>query len=192
MKDKEHADTTSGTRFAAEDATPVAAPPVAIVPDKLLDAGEVVILAIKPSFWFVLLNSFPAVAAAGGVALFCYVLAKLGVAWMSPKVVLTLCGTVALAKVMASCVQWAGRLYVLTNVRIIRLRGVLRADVFQCPLRQIAETGLTASLPEKVLAVGSLWFHVPDSKAQETAWLHIAQPNEVHEVVREAIRRAGR
>ena len=77
-------------------------------------------------------------------------------------------------------------------MRIIRLRGVLRADVFQCPLRRIAETNLAASLGERVFSVGSLWFNVPDSKAQETAWLHIAQPNEVHEVVREAIRRAGR
>lgn len=178
---------------AAEDAAPTApAPPVAMVPDKLLDAGEVVILAIKPSVWFVLLNSFPAVAAAGGVALFGYVLGKLGVAWMSPKVVVTACATLALAKVLASCFQWAGRLYVLTNVRIMRVRGVFRADVFQCPLKQITATHLSASLPEKVFAVGSLWFEVQDSTAQETAWLHIAQPNDVHEIVREAIRRAGR
>ncbi len=186
------ADSKSVPMGSAEEAAPAAATPVTMVPDKLLDAGEVVILAIKPSFWFVLLNSFPAVAAAGGVAMFCYALSRLGVAWMSPKVVLPLCAAVALVKVMASCVQWAGRLYVLTNVRIIRLRGVLRADVFQCPLRRIAETNLAASLGERVFSVGSLWFNVPDSKAQETAWLHIAQPNEVHEVVREAIRRAGR
>jgi hypothetical protein len=178
--------------MSAEDAAPAAAPPAAIVPDKLLDAGEVVILAIKPSFWFVLLNSFPALAATAGVALLArYVFAKLGVEWMTPKVVLTICAVIALAKVLASCIQWAGRLYILTNVRIMRVRGVLRADVFQCPLKQIAATHLAASLPEKVFAVGSLWFEVKDSTTQETAWLHIAQPNEIREIVREAIRRAG-
>lgn len=178
--------------MSAEEAAPAAAaPPATIVPDKLLDAGEVVILAIKPSFWFVLLNSFPALAAAAGVALVGYVFAKLGVEWMTPKVVLTICAAIALAKVLASCIQWAGRLYILTNVRIMRVRGVLRADVFQCPLRQITATRLVATLPEKVLAVGSLCFEVRDNTTQETAWLHIAQPAEIHEIVREAIRRAG-
>ena len=177
--------------MSAEDAAPAAAPPATIVPDKLLDAGEVVILAIKPSFWFVLLNSFPALAAAAGVAMVGYVFAKLGVEWMTPKVVLTICAAIALAKVLASCIQWAGRLYILTNVRIMRVRGVLRADVFQCPLKQIAATHLAASLPEKVFAVGSLWFEVKDSTTQETAWLNIAQPTEIHEIVRETIRRAG-
>ena len=177
--------------MSAEEAAPVA-PPVAIVPEKLLDAGEVVILAIKPSFWFVLLSSFPAVAAAAGVALTALVVHRLWADWISLNVVFLLCAAVALTKVMASCIQWAGRLYVLTNVRIMRVRGVLRADVFQCPLKQIRDLSLSASMGEKLLSVGSLWFQVQDSVAAETAWLHIAQPNEVHEIVREAIGRAGR
>jgi hypothetical protein len=173
----------------AKDTAPAAAAG-AIVPEKLLDEGEVVILAIKPSVWYVLLNSFPAVAAASAIALAGYAAGSVFDIDLAPKVVLLLCAAMALAKVLVSCVQWAGRLYVLTNVRIMRVRGVLRLDVFQCPLKGIKELNLSASVPERMLSVGSLWFHVEGSQAEETAWLHIAQPHEVHEIVSDAIKRA--
>ena len=175
----------------AKDAAP-AAPAAAIVPDKLLDAGEVVILAIKPSIWFVLLNSLPAVAAMAAIALAGYAVGIFYAINVAPKVLVTLCATVSLAHLLVSCFQWTGRLYVLTNVRIMRVRGVLRADVFQCPLKQIRSLSLAASVGERALAVGSLWFDVEGTQARETAWLHVAQPNEVHEIVREAIGRARR
>lgn len=169
-----------------------AAPPATIVPDKLLDAGEVVILAVKPSFWFVLIASAPALSAALGVAMLAYALQNLGVEWVSTKVVVLICSAVALAKIMASCVQWAGRLYVLTNVRLMRIRGVLRADIFQCPLKQVRRFSMVASPAERVLGVASIWFEVEGSTAPETAWLHLAQPSEVHQVLSETINRAGR
>ena len=44
--------------------TTVAAPGLTIVPARLLEGGEIVILAVKPSGWFCLLTSLPVLSVA--------------------------------------------------------------------------------------------------------------------------------
>ena len=173
----------------AKDAAPPV-PPAAIVPDKLLDAGEVVILAIKPSVWFVLIDSLPAIAAAVAAAGIAYVLRDY--LNLGRSLILTLFAALVLLRLLAAAIQWAGRLYILTNVRMMRIRGVWRADVFQCPLKQIKSLNLSTTVGERLLAVGTLFFEIENSPASETAWLHIAQPTEVHDIVRDTINRARR
>jgi uncharacterized membrane protein YdbT with pleckstrin-like domain len=83
-----------------------------------------------------------------------------------------------------------GRLYVLTNYRIMRVRGVLRVDAFQCPLRRIRGTVLTATFTERMLGLGSLFFEVADEQPAAAAWTYISRPAEIQETVNQAIRRS--
>ena len=41
-------------------------------------------------------------------------------------------------RVMGAVLQWMGRLYVLTDQRIIRLAGVFISDLYDCPLRKVS------------------------------------------------------
>ena len=112
--------------------------PVDLVPAHLLDRDEIVILAVKPSLWFVLFVSARWLALAGVVI----VLAAL---FDQPFMLDTLTlveGALALAaaRVGIALLQWASRLYVLTNRRVIRVRGILRVDVFECQLSRIQNT----------------------------------------------------
>src|SRR3989304_3816056 len=122
--------------------------PVDLVPAHLLDRDEIVILAVKPSLWFVLFVSARWLALAGVVI----VLAAL---FDEPFMLDTLTlveGALALAaaRVGIALLQWASRLYVLTNRRVIRVRGILRVDVFECQLSRIQNTFLILNWYERV------------------------------------------
>ena len=161
------------------------------VPDKLLDEGEVVLLAIKPSGWFVLLVSYPVLVAAALVAAGAYLAGGLFDSARSQQVVLMLAVAAGCLRVMFACFQWVGRLYVLTNKRVMRIRGVMRVDVFTCPLKQIGKVLPSATLLERLLRVGTLQFDISDSNRPQARWLHVARPAEVYETLLDALRRAG-
>jgi hypothetical protein len=85
--------------------------------------------------------------------------------------------------------QWVSRVYVLTNRRIMRIRGVFRASVFACPLVKVINTGVTTGPHERLTRLGSIWFNTGSDPSAGT-WHHVARPEEVHAQVRRAIERA--
>ena len=161
-----------------------------VVPEKLLHEGEIVILAIKPSLWYVLLTSWPAVVLAAAIGAGGY-LAHVGLSVnIYPEIILLLCAAMALTQLLIASCQWVGRLYILTNLRVLRVRGVFKPDVFHCPLRHIQEAAVLAGRTERLLSVGTLYFRTEPPVADEPGWLFVNQPNQVLEIVQEAIRRA--
>lgn len=161
------------------------------MPEKLLNEGEIVILALKPSLWFIFLVSWPATALVASLVAVAYIGEHSLGLHIPPHLVMVVCTCLLVIQLLAACMQWVGRLYVLTNVRILRVRGVLRVDIFQCPLKQVHDVLLTATTGERFLTVGSLHFKT-DCPAEEAGWMHISKPNEVCEVVKDALRRVPR
>jgi len=177
---------------SAESATP-AAGAKAGVPQQLLNEGEVVILAIKPSVWFVILNAWPAIAVAAAVMALGYVflpMFDLGLDYPR-RTLAMLCVAAVLMQLFISSCQWTGRLYVLTNVRVLRVRGVFRVDVFQCPLRNVRQATLAGTRLERLCGVGTIVFDV-ETPTEEPCWFHVARPGEVNDMVQEALRKARR
>ncbi len=172
------------------DSPTVAAPGLTVVPARLLDGGEVVILAVKPSGWFCLLTSLPVLTMA---VVFVVVAGLAGPSLPGPlsagAIVLFWVGVSAL-RLAVACVQWVGRLYVLTNRRILRVSGAFHQEVSQCLLRYVARAVVSASVTERLLGVGSLSFESSDPATRQVPWAHISNPLEVQQIVNEAISRA--
>jgi len=162
-----------------------------LVPHALLEDGEVVLLATKPSGWFVLLVSWRVVVLTGLAAVI-LILAEpvLHAPAASRQAVILLCVAVCCLRVILGCFQWLGRLYVLTNKRILRIKGVMRAEVFACPLRRIRRVLPGATVPERLLGVGSLYFQTGEQAGADGAWIHLARPLSIRDLIEQAIRRA--
>jgi len=172
-------------------AEPVEASAVPVVlPEKLLQDGEVIILAIKPSMWFVLLRSLPVVVV-GAIAMAASILAGQVLSIRFPQAtVVVLSMAVVCVRIVVAAFQWAARLYVLTNLRVMRIRGLDGTDVAGCLLKQIRAAQVQTEYPERLLGVGTLAFQTDEKLPADASWLHLARPLEVKQVVDEAIRRA--
>jgi hypothetical protein len=160
-----------------------------LVPAHLLDGGEIVIFAIKPSLWFVVFSSVRWLAAMIIVALLA---GWAGNAFPQINGVLILQAAVLLAaaRLVVGMMQWVSRLYVLTNRRIMRLTGIFHVDIFECPLTQIERTALSVEWYERLTGTGSILFATTPAGAVEVSWNHVDGPTELHERVRSAIHRA--
>ncbi len=159
-----------------------------VLPTHLLDGGEIVVFAIKPSLWFIpLVSRWWCVAAALVVAA-----TRLGPLSGMELPLIKLGLALALCRLTWATLQWSGRLYVLTNRRVMLIRGVFNVELFECPLVRIQNTWMTLTLVERLLRLGSI--HM-STAAGATAggvatWRTVARPLELHEKLRTAVERA--
>jgi hypothetical protein len=173
-------------------AGPGAIAAVELVPAELLDGGEIIIFAVKPSLWFVALKS--------SRWLLGMLLTVLLVHWVGETAVgipeatiIRVAVAVAGVRVGLALLQWVSRLYILTNRRIMRLTGIFNIDLFECQLTRIQSTVLTIAWYERVFGVGTISFATAGAGGGiEASWTHVNQPLELHERVRAAIHRAQR
>lgn len=161
----------------------------ALLPGQLLQPGEIIILLIKPSLWFVLLGALGqlvtfAVLTAGGLWL-----SNLGLLKVArTDILLVGMGLVGL-RLLWQFLEWISRVYVLTDRRVIRIKGVLRVHVFETQLKQIQHTSLYLSVRERVFALGSVVFATAGTGAIEAVWEMVANPLEVHQKVVQTLNR---
>lgn len=156
---------------------------------ELFDEGEIVELSLKPSLWLIVFASgrFLALVA---VATALVVLAtrnsgaQIGVYAASLGVLLA-----ALRLVVAS-LQWASRVYVLTNRRVMRLSGVLSVELAERPLKCIARADLRLNAVQRALGVGSITMQAVGEAGPALIWEHVARVGPIHEKLTRAIRRA--
>ena len=168
----------------AEQAGAAAAMPA--VPAEALNDGEEVILALKPSGWFVLFASWPVLAAAVMIGVASYPLHLAGPYQLVPLA----CTGAACLRVVIACGQWAGMLYVLTNRRVIRLRGTTRPEVRSCILREIAGADVSTGTAEGLLGLGSIVFELHGGARPDICWVNVPDPRGVQETINQAVRRA--
>jgi hypothetical protein len=162
--------------------------PADLLPAQLLDGDEIVIFAVKPSLWFVLFTS------ARWLLIMGLLIAASGWLDMVPGLNRQLVVKAALAlggaRVGFALLQWVSRLYVLTNRRIMRLRGIFNVDLFECQLNKIQNTYLTMSWYERPAGLGTIAFATAGTGGIEASWTNVNNPLELHERVRSAIHRA--
>jgi len=174
----------------AEAPSAAETPAVAKAAAKLELAGdEIIQFTIKPSAWFIPIVSAKWVitAAIAGIAL--AITMRHG--WnMQGIIALQVIIAAAVVRVGIAALQWASKLYVLTNRRVMRFRGVINVDVVSSPLNKISAADLRVAWYEKPLGLGSIDILPATGKQQVFHWVHLARPVEIHERLLRAIRQA--
>ncbi len=160
-----------------------------IVPAHLLDDGEQVILAIKPSMWFIVFTSARLIGVIvlliAGMRFF-----HIEFAYAIQQRIYQFAVAIIILQLIIAFLQWISRLYVLTDRRIMRIRGVFNVDIFEAPLNKIQNTFLTLAIHERLFGLGSIHFTTAGTGGIEASWQNINRPLEVHEIVRNAIRKS--
>ena len=177
---------SEGSATADADARPFRTSLAALLTGHILRDGEVVLLILKPSLWFILFNSMRFIAA----VLIAVIAAQL---WLPQHVALSVAyaGAFILAgRVMWAVLQWMGRLYVLTDLRIVRLSGVFNVEIFDCALRKVGTTRLTRTFREKLWRLGSIEIIPSDDSCTPSVWQTVKRPDEVFAKVQSTIARA--
>jgi hypothetical protein len=160
---------------------------------QVLRDGEAVLLVLRPSLWFILLASLRWIAA-GAVLL--GVAAAFGSHYRGGMFAPPFRGcaeagaAIIAVRLMWASLQWMGRLYVLTDLRLLTVSGVLRSDVYDCPLRKVACARLLRSTVDRVLGIGSVEVIPQDPEQPCALWYQVARPDEVHAKVVATLNRA--
>jgi hypothetical protein len=177
---------------AAAAATPadvVAAPPLATMLTRhILRDGELIVLTLKPSVWYIPFSSLRFCA----VVLIVMIAAQILNEQLSfhVRTVMEL-GALALAgRLMWALLQWMSRLYILTDLRVVALSGIFTADIFDCPLRKIARVRIVSTMKERPLNVGSIEIIPFDDSYPVGIWQMVPRPREVHKVIVSTMNRA--
>jgi hypothetical protein len=159
-----------------------------LITNHILQDGELVLLVLKPSVWYVPLSSLWTI----GIVLIVMLAALVfddqipgrASRWVELAVFLIA------GRVMWAVLQWMGRLYVLTDMRILRLSGVFNINIFDCPLRKVARTRVVRSMRERLLGLGSIEVTPCDADGAPGMWNTIAKPDLVNDQINAAINRA--
>lgn len=155
---------------------------------QLLRDGEIVLLMIRPSRWFILLSSLKFLAVIA-ILMSLAVIYDERLRFLSRSYIDA--GVFAMsARLMWATLQWMGRLYILTDRRILRVAGVFAVDVFECPLRKVARTILDCTFREKLCRIGSIVIIPEEERSPLGTWRMVSRPAQVHERIVAAISRA--
>lgn len=164
---------------------------VALLPEDLIGQDESIILAIKPSLWFMLFDSINWVVGTLMVIVCAEWISEL-IPSISELQLLSVVLAALGGRVLIALLRWVSRFYVLTNRRVMRIRGVFTPEVFECPLVNIRNTAVNVSFHEALAKLGSIHFTLSERESMTplSEWRNIAHPHEIHTQVRKAIRRA--
>ena len=183
--------TSSGEHLAEAAATPAVSAARTtslgtLLGSHILRDGELVLMILKPSLWFIVFNSLAFAISTAVVA------AALALAdrRMHDHFFLEAALFVIIGRPMWAVLQWMGRIYILTDQRVLRITGVFTVDIFDCPLRKVVRARIVSSAREKLVAVGSIEIIPSDEAMPSAVWQTIARPKEIHERLQAAITRA--
>ncbi len=173
--------------FTQTDSVGVAQSAARLAEFGLLNGSEIIILAIKPSLCYVLFVSGRWLAILLPVVIMSCLSAQMGWFGMQAQVLLAISLVGMIMRLAFGLLQWQSRVYILTNLRVVRIRGVVRVEMFQCSLLQLKDVLLRAGVAERLLALGTIGL-VKDSSGKTAAcWRNIRRPEQVRRQILKAI-----
>jgi len=164
------------------------APLEAVLSGQVLRHGEIVQLVLRPSRWFIVLSSLRSLAL---IVILTVLAVIFDDAIRDPRHWSVEIGAfLAAARLGWAILVWMGRLYVLTDMRVLALSGVLNTEVFECPLRRVARTLVERPLKERLCRTGSILIIPQDENCPIGVWQTINNPAQVHQRLLAAVARA--
>lgn len=159
------------------------------LPGGVVDGGELILLAIKPSLWRPLFESALWIAACGVLA-FAVLRAGRPIPGFSMSATVQLIIFVGFLRLGWAISRWIPRWFVLTNRRIMDIEGIREPRIWSCPLIETRNTYLNANLIEKITGLGTITVVTEHGNQPPRFWQSIAKPEEVHAAMRRAIENA--
>lgn len=178
-------ETGGATAAAAPRAPAIATSLATLLTRHILRDGEIILLICRPSLWSIFFSTLPFAA----VALILVMSVKL---WAPHGLHLGIEAGLMLVACRAAwaVLTWMGRLYLLTDLRTLRLTGVFYPQIHDCPLRKVARTRLVTSTRERLWRLGSIEIIPENDQYPSSVWQMVRRPVEVHETIRRAVARA--
>ena len=168
----------------------VAVRPEALLPNYVFQPGEIVILLLKPSPWFILLWPLAFYLYVTTIVAILVVLTnKFFIDFVAPRDIITLGILIILMRIVWQFLDWLGRTYVLTDRRMIRIQGVLRINIFECQLKQIQHTTAHFTIRERLFTLGTIGWATAGTAGVNVYWRMIAKPLETHQIIVKTIER---
>ncbi|HUO10306.1 MAG TPA: PH domain-containing protein [Phycisphaerae bacterium] len=161
----------------------------AVVPEQILHDDEIVLILTKPSLWFILFTSFR----------FVLTFVLLGILAervmptytnTSPQAIALVTVLICMGRLVWALLVWTSHIYMLTNQRVVTIKGVINVRMFQAHLRKIQRTTLFQPLPLRLVSTGTIGFATAATTDFDSTWVMIARPLETHENIVAAINKA--
>jgi hypothetical protein len=157
----------------------------------MLEPGEIIVATFRPSLlWIALRSARGVLLALAAAALGAAASGWAGLGWETPIAQLGI--AVAAARTAAAGAEWASRVYVLTDRRVLRRRGVLAPTVYSANLNALRRVELEQDRVDRLLRTGTVTFSTRTEGRWEAAWVMVPRAREVHELVEATRRRYGR
>lgn len=155
----------------------------------LLDGDEIVELSIKPSPWFIAIVSMRVVVIMAVLAAAVLVVTP-GSGTVVAAYAVSTAVLAALVRVVIASLQWASRVYVLTNRRVMCLSGMLSVEIADCQLTRVGGTNLRLGAAQRLLGLGSICITPAGDKPDPIVWEHVARAGEIYGKLVRAVKKA--
>lgn len=158
-------------------------PNAAILPAELLQPGEVIILLLKPSLWYLILAPLRTLLMIVLLSYALFYLCDYTSLPLSQHDILIAGGGLFGLRVFWQFLNWLSRIYVLTDQRIIRVKGVFHVQIVEAPLKKLQHTQMTFLVRERLFGLGSIHFFTAGTDYPEASWEMISHPLETHQQI---------
>ncbi len=161
----------------------------AVVPTQILHEDEIVLVLAKPAIAFIFYTSFYFLV---GAAVLGVAAAKLtavtSTMYISPLNIAWITVAACVGRLIWALLVWTSHVYMLTNQRIVTIKGVMNVHMFQANLRKVQKTELFTPVVQRLLGTGTLGFATAaGGGGVESTWVMIARPVETQEQIIAAI-----
>jgi hypothetical protein len=166
--------------------TAIEDPGVPLFAASMLEPAEIIVGVFRPSMLWIAFRSLRWLLAVCCVAVLAITLGALE-PWSGT--VLQLATAIAAARVAVAAAEWASRVYVLTDRRVLRRRGVLAPTVYSANLNALRRVELLQEGADRALRTGTITFSTRSEGTWEAAWVMVPRAREVLELVESARRK---
>lgn len=190
----EYAPPHAGRPITAHQAYPQAAQEEALVrtrtPGDMLHDNEIVIMMVRPSLWYI-----PAVSARfiSIIILAALLIDRTRIAGhlLDSQSIWAVTAILVSVRLVYALINWTSQLYLLTNHRIVTIRGAVNVEMFQVGLCRISEARLIQSPAHQLLRVGDIGFATGGDILPQSIWFWIAHPQRVQRQIQQALQKRG-
>ncbi|QDU34501.1 Bacterial membrane flanked domain protein [Poriferisphaera corsica] len=162
--------------------------PGVMIPHDILQPGEAIILLLKPSLLYIVLAPLRAIAILAFLTLATLVANNM-YTFTNPREIIFIGGVAIAARIFWQFVEWLSRTYILTDQRLIRIKGVTTVSVYETPLSNIQQTEVIRSIREQLTALGTIAFSTAGTGHIDAYWVMLNNPYEIQNTIIKTINR---